>query len=45
MYDQFVPNFGMACRTIQRVYVPNLKSFGPVKTELQAKEVREISIM
>ena len=33
-YDRFVPNFGMAYKTIKRVSVPNLKSFGPTKTEL-----------
>ena len=31
-YDRFVPNFGMAYKTIKRVSVPNLKSFGPMKT-------------
>ena len=40
-YDRFVPNFGMDYKTIKRVFVPNLKSFGPMKTELRAKEVRE----
>ena len=35
----------MAYKTIKRVSVPNLKSFGPMKTELQAKEVGEFSIM
>ena len=44
-YDRFVPNFDMAYKTIKRVSVPNLKSFGPTKTELQAKEVGEFSIM
>ena len=44
-YDRFVSNFGMAYKTIQRVSVPNLKSFGPTKTQLQAKEVGEFSIM
>ena len=44
-YDQFAPNSDMACRTIQRVSVPDLKSFEPIETELWAKEVREISIM
>ena len=43
--DQFAPNFAMAGRTIHRVPVPNLKSFEPLKTELWAKEVGEISIM
>ena len=38
-YDRFVPNFGMTFKTIKRVTVPNLKSFRPMKTELQAKEV------
>ena len=32
-------------KTIQRVSVPNLNLFGPMKTELQAKEVGETSIM
>ena len=44
-YDQFAPNFGMACKTIQRTSLPNLKLFGPTKTELGAKEVGEFSIM
>ena len=44
-YDKFAPNFGMACKTIQLVYVPNLKLFGPMKTELWVKEVGEFSIM
>ena len=35
-YDQFVPNFDVAYKTIKRVSVPNLKSFGPTKTELRA---------
>ena len=29
----------MAYKTIQRVFVLNLKLFGPMETELQAKEV------
>ena len=35
----------MAYKTIKRVSVPNLKSFGPTKTELQAKEVGGTSVM
>ena len=35
----------MAYKTIKSVSVPNLKSFRPTKTELQAKEVGEFSIM
>ena len=35
----------MAYKRINRVSVPNLKSFGPTKTELGAKEVGEFSIM
>ena len=35
----------MAFKTIKRVSVPNLKSFGPTKTELRAKEVGEFPIM
>ena len=31
--------------TIKRVSVPNLKLFGPTKTELRAKEVGEFSVM
>ena len=34
----------MAYKTIKRVSVPNLKSFGPTKTELRAKEVGEFSL-
>ena len=43
-YDQFTPNFDMACNTIQCVSVPNLKVFGLTKIELRAKEVEEFSI-
>ena len=35
----------MAYTTIKCVSVPNLKSLEPTKTELQAKEVGEFSIM
>ena len=35
----------MAYKTIKLVSVPNLKSFGQTKTELQAKEVGEFSVM
>ena len=35
----------MTYKTIKRVSVPNLKSFGPTKTELWAKDVGEFSIM
>ena len=35
----------MANKTIQPVSVPNLKSFGPMKTDSWAKEVGEVSIM
>ena len=38
-YDQFLPNFGMACNTIQAVFELNLKSFGQIQPELWAKEV------
>ena len=31
-YDQFAPNFVIAYKTIQRVSVPNLNLFGPMKT-------------
>ena len=31
--------FGMAYKTIQHVSVLNLKLFGPMKTELWAKEI------
>ena len=44
-YDQFAPNFDTAYKTIQRVPVPNLNLFGPMKTESPAKEVGEFSIM
>ena len=43
-YDQFAPNFDMVYKTMQRVSVPNLKLFGPMKTEIWAKEVGEFSI-
>ena len=35
----------MAYKTIKRVSITNLKSFGPMKTELRAKTVGEFSIM
>ena len=38
-YDPFVPNLDMAYRTIKRASVPNLKSFGPTKTELWEKDI------
>ena len=38
-YDQFAPNFDVAYKTIQRVFVPNLKLFGPMNTELWAKKL------
>ena len=44
-YDGFVPNFDMAYKTIKRVSVLNLKSFGPTKTELLAREVGGFSTM
>ena len=44
-YDHFAPNFDVTYKTIQRVPVPNLKLFGPMKTELWAKEVTEFSVM
>ena len=44
-YDRFVPNFGMIYKTTKPVSVPNLKSFRRMKTQLQAKEVGEFSIM
>ena len=44
-YDQFAPNFDMACKTIQHVSVPNLKLFEPNKTKLWEKEVGRFSIM
>ena len=34
----------MAYKTTQRVSTPNLKLFGPLKTELRVKEVEEFSI-
>ena len=44
-YDKFAPNFEITYKTIQRASVPNLNLFEPMKSELQAKEVGEISIM
>ena len=38
-------NFDMAFETIKRVCVPNLKSFGPTKTELRTIKGGELSIM
>ena len=45
IYDKFAPNFDVANQTIQQVPVPNLKLFGPMKTELWTKEVEEFSNM
>ena len=44
-HDRFVSNFDVDYTTIKRVSVPNLKSFGPTKTQLQAKQVGKFSIM
>ena len=44
-YNQFAPNFDITYKTIQRVSVPNLNLSAPMKTELEAKEVGEITIM
>ena len=44
-YNQFVSNVDMAHKTIQRVSVPNLKVFEPMKTELWSKEAGEFSVM
>ena len=44
-YYRFVLNFGMVYKTTKCVSVPNLKSFRPTKTEFQAKEVGEFSVM
>ena len=44
-YDQFSSNFDMACKTTQRVSVPNLKLFGSMKTELCTQEILEFCIM
>ena len=38
-------NFDRAYKSIQRLSVSNLKGFGPMKTELWAKEVGEFLIM
>ena len=35
----------MAYKTMQRVFVPNLKLFGSMATELWAKEIREFSVV
>ena len=35
----------MAYKTIQRVFVPNLKLFGPMNTTLQSKDVESITII
>ena len=42
MTSSFVLNFDMAYKTIKRVSVPNLKTFGPTKIELRAKEVGDV---
>ena len=40
-YDQFAPNFDMAFKTTQCASVPNLKLFGPAKTELWPKKLED----
>ena len=35
----------MACKTIQHVFIPNLKLFRLIKTELRAKEVGEFPVL
>ena len=44
-YYLFAPKFDITYKTIQRGYVPNLKLFGPLKTELWPKEFGGCSIM
>ena len=39
--DQFVSTFDVDYKTIQHVFIPNLKLFGPTNTKLQTKEVGE----
>ena len=41
----FVSNFDMAYKTIKRISVRNLTSFGPTKTELGAKKIGKFPIM
>ena len=41
----FAPNFDTVYKTIHRVSVPNFNLFGRTKTDLQAKEVGEFSII
>ena len=38
-YDQFTPNFDMACKSIQRVSVPNMKLFVPIKQSYGPKNL------
>ena len=35
----------MTFKTVQHVSLQNLKSFGPIETELRAKEVGEVSVI
>ena len=48
-FDQVAPNFDLGYmyryKAIQHVSVPNLKSFGPMKTELWSIEIEELFIM
>ena len=44
-YNQFAPNLDMYYKTIERIFVPNLKLFGSMKTELWAKEVGGFSVI
>ena len=44
-FDQFAPNFDIIYKTIQRVSVPNLNFFGPMKTKSLVEEAGEFSIM
>ena len=42
-YDQFIPNFNMACKKL--VSLANSKTFGRIKPELWTKDVWKFSIM
>ena len=42
-YDQFVPNFDICLIRPYSVSLPDLKLFGPMKTEVWAKKVGEFS--
>ena len=44
-YDQYAINFDVGYKFVQRISVPNLKLFRPIKTKLSAKGVEKFSVI